>query len=233
MERHRTASLPLDDGPAWLARLRLATGGHGFDIEPGRVIVREGDAATSFHAVESGAVLVSATVPEGGVAALAILGAGETFGQDGFLTDPAGRFVRPAFRALVASRIVAIPIADVWLAVGRNPEIGRLVVASLTRSVERLQRRVAGVLLPRVIDRVAELFADLARVHGRPSADAVVIQVPLTQDLVASMVGATRESVNRAVRSLAASGAIRRAGRTYSVLDPPFAAAGLRAEGTS
>jgi hypothetical protein len=51
--------------------------------------------------------------------------------------------------------------------------------------------------------------------HGHPVEGGLVIDLPLSQDLIASMVGATRESVNRGLRDLAAADRVRREGGAY------------------
>ena len=64
-----------------------------------------------------------------------------------------------------------------------------------------------------IADRVERRLLDLARRLGRPAPGGTAIPVRLTQDELASMVGATRESVNRAVRALVARGSIDVQGR--------------------
>jgi CRP/FNR family cyclic AMP-dependent transcriptional regulator len=63
--------------------------------------------------------------------------------------------------------------------------------------------------------RVVEVLRELAHVHGSEVVGGTRIDLPLSQDALASLVGAARESVNRAVRQLTAHGALRRAGRCY------------------
>ena len=77
---------------------------------------------------------------------------------------------------------------------------------------------VWSVTLP-VAHRVVEVLRELAHAHGTEVVGGTRIDLPLSQDALSSLVGATRESVNRAVRQLTASGALRRAGRCY-VLPP-------------
>jgi CRP-like cAMP-binding protein len=62
-------------------------------------------------------------------------------------------------------------------------------------------------------ERIERRLVDLARRLGRPAAGGTLIPVRLTQDDLASMVGATRETANRALGRLLATGAIERQGR--------------------
>ena len=70
-----------------------------------------------------------------------------------------------------------------------------------------------------VQDRVAAELRGIAWRHGRRCRDGWRVDVPLTQDLLGSLVGATRESVNRALRHLRHRGVVRRVGRCYVVAD--------------
>lgn len=56
------------------------------------------------------------------------------------------------------------------------------------------------------VERVRERLAQLARAHGRVAPDAIVIDVPLTHELLASMVGLARETVTVALAAWRGSG---------------------------
>jgi CRP-like cAMP-binding protein len=64
-----------------------------------------------------------------------------------------------------------------------------------------------------VADRIERRLSDLACRIGHPSGGGTLIPIRLTQDDLASMVGATRETTNRAVQTLFARGVLDRQGR--------------------
>jgi CRP-like cAMP-binding protein len=66
-----------------------------------------------------------------------------------------------------------------------------------------------------VRDHLLAVLRDLAGRWGSPVEEGTVIGLPVSQGALAAMVGASRESVNRALRQLLASGAVRRRGRRY------------------
>ena len=61
--------------------------------------------------------------------------------------------------------------------------------------------------------RIAHRLDDLAERFGRSVDGGRLILLPLTQDEVASLAGTTRESANRALRSMVSDGEIRMAAR--------------------
>jgi len=83
-------------------------------------------------------------------------------------------------------------------------------------------RSLAGV---RHVDRVRTQLLDLAAEHGRVCRDGVLVDLPLTHDLIADMVGCARETVTRSFEELQRAGFLRRRGRFYQILVPPEALA--------
>ncbi|RDI69029.1 Crp-like helix-turn-helix protein [Nocardia pseudobrasiliensis] len=78
-----------------------------------------------------------------------------------------------------------------------------------------------------VTERLARLLLEYARRYGRPEADRVVIDLPLTQTELANAANASREAVAKAFKYLRAIGAIRTARRRVELLRPDLLAEGL------
>src|SRR5439155_4631157 len=84
----------------------------------------------------------------------------------------------------------------------------------------RLHRPAASLeeaLAHDVSTRVSNRLRDLAAAHGVIDRDGVRLGLPLTQEELARMVGASRETVNRVLAALAHRGLIRFEGRTYVI----------------
>src|SRR5439155_1704336 len=100
--------------------------------------------------------------------------------------------------------------------VGRVPNpLAAWLAASMASRLAEAQRALARSLSLGARERTLELLRTLAGRWGRPSPDGLVVDVPLTQDDMAAMLGLARESVNRALRALHRTGAVRRSGRSY------------------
>lgn len=181
---------------------------------PGEVITRQGDPVACLHLVAAGAVRLTAVSPGGREVVVGVLGPGDLFGERALLD---GGPSPVEARAVLRSEILAIPVACIDAVVDRNPatatELLRLIAARLHRTSETLEE----ALLLDVTARVARRLARLARDHGEAGEDGVVLS--LTQEELARMVGASRESVNRALASLAARGLVRTGGRRILVRD--------------
>lgn len=64
--------------------------------------------------------------------------------------------------------------------------------------------------LPRIEDRLIALFADLAERFGKMSPDGILIDLPLTHELIGGLVAGRRPTVTLALSTLADNGLIER-----------------------
>jgi len=202
------------------ALLRFLPGARPLELSAGTALGRECEPKSRWHVLQTGALVVSRVAPSGRRAVTEILGPGDVvaFGVDLGSRSCGEGSPRPDVRALVGSRVLSIAASEILPAVERDPESWAWAYRAMARRVAQIERSLARVLTLRVRDRVHELLRDLADAHGRQCRGGVRIDLPLSQDLIASMVGATRESVNRALRALEDEGAVSRLGRRYVVL---------------
>jgi CRP/FNR family transcriptional regulator, cyclic AMP receptor protein len=225
-----TASLPLFL-PTWHACLGAIRGAVDRVVPAGRILAREGEFSTFVHFVETGALTLSTAGSAGPRATIAVIGPGDACGLDALWPEVFGleAFEQhgappqpqlPEVRALVTSRLISVPPAEVRAAVVTAPETVLRILAVAVRQLNRAHDTLAMQLSLRVVDRITRVLQDLAMAHGHRVEGGLVIDLPISQDLIASMVGATRESVNRSLRDLQAMGTVRREGRSYLVRAP-------------
>ena len=69
--------------------------------------------------------------------------------------------------------------------------------------------------------RVREKLLQLAREHGKVASDGVVVELPLTQEVFAGMIGSARETVSTALSELGREGFLVRNGRSFKLTVPP------------
>jgi CRP/FNR family transcriptional regulator, cyclic AMP receptor protein len=119
------------------------------------------------------------------------------------------------------------PTRLVWLdgdfatSIAPWPELTAVLVARATRRARLLSFRLAILELTHVDLRVLLLFWHFADRWGRVHAKGVELDLDLTHDLIARMVGAHRTSVTVALRKLAEEGCITRERRRWTLLGPP------------
>lgn len=230
--------LPLTDGPSRRARARMSGYAQPRDVPAGRLVLAQGDAEPFLYVVLSGALASSATDGDGRRSILAVLTAGDVFGEAA-LHPPDAALLRPEVRTLARSRLLAVSAPELLAAARGDPELWGWLVASLLRLLERHRHRLTQTVGVPLAGRLRLVLADLAERTGRFSSGRGggpaevepagagpaevgprLIRARLTQETLAALVGASRESVNRTLRALAEEGMVRREGRTYAI-DPP------------
>jgi CRP/FNR family cyclic AMP-dependent transcriptional regulator len=96
-----------------------------------------------------------------------------------------------------------------------RPEVSAQLLQALARRLRRTNDSLSDLVFSDVPGRVAKALLDLADRFGRPATDGVLVAHELTQEELAQLVGASRETVNKALaefvqRGLAAPRSPRR-----------------------
>lgn len=168
----------------------------------GDVVFHEGDPADSLHLVASGRFAVRVTTPLGDRATLSVVGPGDWFGELAIVSDvPRNATVA----ALEPAQTLALNRTRVDEIRGRDPSVDHVLLSAVVDELRRTSSRLLEALYLPVETRVMRRVCDMERVY-RDGSGATVI--PLTQDDIAQLAGATRPTVNRVLRAAAADGII-------------------------
>ena len=164
------------------------------------VIVSEGDEIDTFYILISGRVKVYVSDENGREVVLRSLESGEYFGE--MILD--GQPRSASVMTTEASRLVAIPKSKFRDFVGSHPDFAIRLIEKLIGRVRGLTENVKSLALMDVYGRVARLMLDLAK----PEGGKLVVQEKLTQQDIASRVGASREMISKIFKDLVAGGYI-------------------------
>jgi CRP-like cAMP-binding protein len=102
-----------------------------------------------------------------------------------------------------------------------------VLLESLSARLRRLMHYAETLAFFDVHSRVRHVLLDLAQQYGRAETGGVLINVDVTQGELATMVGATRERVNRALASLRAQGLIDTRDKRMLIRDPARLSEGI------
>jgi CRP-like cAMP-binding protein len=119
-----------------------------------------------------------------------------------------------------SSTIWLLSHADLDALRERYPSLARNMIILLTQRVRTAASHVEAIIFQDVQGRLAYELLLLATIHGSPSNPGILIEVPLTQSDLATIVGATRESVNKALVYLRGRNLVKVEGTQVRVLDP-------------
>ncbi len=187
------------------------------EVARGNVLFSEGDPGDRLYVINEGKIKLGATSSDGRETLLAILGPGEMFGELSFF-DPGPRNATAVALTDVSMLGVGHAVLEPWLA-GR-PEVAASLLGALARRLRRTNEAMADLVFSDVPGRVAKALLDLAAKFGEPIPDGGVHVVhDLTQEELAQLVGASRETVNKALADFQNRGWIRLEQRGVDLLD--------------
>lgn len=186
----------------------LAEQGSELPLIRGDVLFREGDEAESLYLVVSGRVAIVIANPiDHRETVVALMDAGDLFGEMALLDDgPRSAMAR----ALEPSTVLAISFAPVIAAFRNDPALLWGVTRMLARRLRVVDEALADSVFLDVTGRTAKRLLEL-------SAGADEFVLPITQEELAGMVGASRERVNKSIASFIRLGWLDQHDRQYVI----------------
>jgi CRP-like cAMP-binding protein len=186
---------------------RVVTETRRVDCDRNTIVFTEGDEADELFVVRSGRVAVGRRSPDGRESLVALMEPGDLFGEMP-LFDLGDRSA--SARALEHSELLGIPYAPVRAALNDRPELLWDVVSLLAQRLRSTDSALADAVFLDVTGRTAKRLLELA-------GDADEFQLPITQEELAGLVGASRERVNKAIAAFIRLGWIEQLDRRYRI----------------
>ncbi len=187
------------------------------ELERGEVLFNEGDSGDRLYVVLDGKIKLGRTSGDGRENLLAVLGPGQMFGELS-LFDPGPRSATAT--AVTDSRLASLGHAELqpWLV--NRPDVARGLLFQLAHRLRRTNEVVADLVFSDVPGRVAKALLDLSTRFGRQADDGIHVHHDLTQEELAQLVGASRETVNKALADFANRGWLRLEPRSVVLVEP-------------
>jgi len=169
----------------------------------GTVIFSAGSPATHLYFVDSGLVKIERTAEANKEIVLSVVASGEVFGEQALLPD--ATFALSA-KTLEAGVVYSIPADTFQRFCELRPEVWRLLVQHFLNRKDELERKIEHLCHSDVRQRLIFYLDALARLNPAPEPTGNVIHI--SQNELASLVGATRETTSTTLNSLARQGII-------------------------
>lgn len=185
-------------------------------LRRGEVLFREGDSGDRLYIMTEGKVKLGRSSSDGRENLLAILGPGQMFGELS-LFDPGPRSA--TVTAVTDCTMQSLSHAELISWLDGRPEVARGLLAQLAGRLRRANDVVADLVFSDVPGRVAKALLDLSSRFGRVADDGIHVHHDLTQEELAQLVGASRETVNKALADFASRGWVRLEARSVVILD--------------
>jgi CRP/FNR family cyclic AMP-dependent transcriptional regulator len=177
----------------------------------GSVIVFEDDPGDALFVIRAGRVKVVLLADDGREVILGLLGVGEHFGELSLIDD------QPRSAHVIAmedSSILVLRRDDFRRRVEANPVVAWALLQELSRRLRRADVTIGNLVLLDVPGRIARLLLDASLECGND-----LIDKPLTHQTIAQVIGASRETVSRALRDFQENGWVSTERRRIRLLD--------------
>ncbi|CAB4564731.1 MAG: Crp/Fnr family transcriptional regulator [Actinomycetes bacterium] len=187
----------------------IAAAGTDRHLVRGDVLFREGDAADALYVVTKGRLAIAISNPiDHRETVMSLMEPGDLFGEMAMLDDgPRSAMAR----ALEPSTVIAIPYGAVLGVFRDQPHLLWGVTRLLAKRLRAMDENLADSVFLDVTGRTAKRLLEL-------SEGADEFTLPVTQEELAGMVGASRERVNKAIASFIRLGWIDQHERRYTIL---------------
>ncbi|MCI0332753.1 MAG: Crp/Fnr family transcriptional regulator [Planctomycetes bacterium] len=165
----------------------------------GTPIYLPSDAGNGVFLLAEGRVKLCSITPDGKQAILAFIEPGELFGELALLEESERE---EHAESMVASTLVLLPGDALAQLMNESPHVALGVTKLIGLRRKRIERRLKSLLFRSNRDRIIHLLLDLAGQYGQQSEDGILLSIRLSHQELASVIGATRETVTTLLGNL-------------------------------
>ena len=203
----------LDDESARALRRQMSE----VKLSRGEHLFLEGQDGDRLYVVLDGKLKLTRAATDGRENLLAVLGPGEMFGERS-LFDPRPR--TQGASAVTEATVAALAHDALRQLLLERPEVSMHMMQALARRLRRANDVVSDLVFTDVPGRVAKNLLDLADRFGEQERDGLHVHHDLTQEELAQLVGASRETVNKALADFAARGWLQLSAKSVLLIEP-------------
>jgi CRP/FNR family transcriptional regulator, cyclic AMP receptor protein len=186
------------------------------DVPPGHTLFAEGEPGDRLYIIVSGKVKIGRRSPDGRENLLTIMGPSDMFGELSIF-DPGPRTSTATTITEVCAVSMDRDALRAWIA--DRPEIAERLLRVLARRLRRTNNNLTDLIFTDVPGRVAKQLLHLAQKFGTQEGGAMRVTHDMTQEEIAQLVGASRETVNKALADFAHRGWIQLEGKSMLISD--------------
>jgi CRP/FNR family cyclic AMP-dependent transcriptional regulator len=188
------------------------------DFTRGQIVFSEGDPGDRLYVIVDGKIKLGTTSNDGRENLLAVLGPGEMFGELS-LFDPGPRTATATALTETTLLVLGHEALGPWLK-GR-PGVGQALLKALAQRLRKTNENLSDLVFSDVPGRVAKALVELNEKFGEKVPEGYLVQHDLTQEELAQLVGASRETVNKALADFNHRKWIRLEPRSVILFDLP------------
>jgi len=184
-----------------------------FTLKKGDYLFKQSDPAASIYIVKEGSLKLVRMTEEGEEIILQIVASQEVIGENALFRK---EVLQPASAiALEDTKVCSMSRETFEKIIEDNPRLACQVIENLGNRLYSLWNQMAEFNIQTTKDKLLNLFVQLAKQHGKQCPEGTLIDLNLTQQELASMVGASRVMVSQVLKELTQNGSILRNKKNY------------------
>src|SRR6201996_4788444 len=191
--------------------------GHIRRFRRGQALFTEGDRAERVFLIDTGWVMISCMSAEGREIVLGLRGSGDVIGELSTLDGEA----RSATALAVADVDAIVASGSVLTQALEQPAAARELINVLAARLRDADRKRLQFATLDTLGRVAERLLELSERFGQPTAEGITVDMPFSQEQLASWCGASREATVKALSALRALKCISTGRQSLVIHDLP------------
>ena len=185
-------------------------------LKKGKHLFQEGDPGDRLYIVTQGKIKLTHASGDGRESLLMVLGPGDMFGELS-LFDPGPRTSTAV--AITDSEVLGLGNNDLRPWLSDHPEVAQSLLQALAHRLRRTNVTMSDLVFADVPGRVAKALIELGEKFGSRTTAGLMVHHDLTQEELAQLVGASRETVNKALSDFASRGWLRLESRSVEIFD--------------
>lgn len=182
----------------------------------GQTLFMQGNSPPGLYCINSGKIKISKIGPEGKEAIIRIAAAGDVLGHRSLFSDEpyaaTATIIEDAIICFLEKKFIQQTLQS-------EPTVAINLIQKLSKAMGEAEERTASLAQKNVKGRLAELLLSLKRKHGVLEQDRWRLDIKLSREEMASMIGTANETVIRFISEFKNDGLIAQEGKVIFILD--------------
>lgn len=182
----------------------------------GQTLFLEGTPPFGLYCLNSGKIKITKTGVSGKETILRIASPGDLLGYEGLFSDTSHQ---ASAVALDDAQVCFISKTTIMSLVRKNPELSLEIIKRISQHMGAAEEKVTSLAQKSVREKFAELLLLLKESHGKEHQKGVLLDIRLTREEMASMIGAASENLIRLVTEFKNDGLLEQQGKQLFLTD--------------
>lgn len=169
-------------------------------LKEGEALYQQGETAAALYQVVGGLIHLRRNTANGGESIVTIHRSGNCFGEIPLLTPNRSQRGYNAI-AVGNTEVACLSKQDFEAIADEHPQVYQKLIVKLCHIIQRLLQQAEDISNNNLRQRLADLIIDAAACHGTEQQGEISINIPLTQTDMSKMLGVSRQSVQREIKT--------------------------------